>query len=164
MSKLRALVGSIVMASALTVPIASAQAMSPADGHREAGAQVTADPIETYKNRHTGQRLDDNLATGNVRTMPTLDANQQKWRVRTWRDKTVRLQNVHTGKCVADGGRGRAVPQTCNSSEAQSWEVIQAGSGYIKFRNEAYGYCLHDTYANDLQLKPCAATTSQHWN
>lgn len=120
-----------------------------------------ADPVETFKNLHTGFCLSD--GSGFPQTFRCEGITSQSWYVHHWADGTVRLQNVASGSCI-DDINGELESRLCDTSQRESWWVKRYTDGSIRFQNQATGLCLYDGTDIELQRASCNDTTSERWS
>jgi hypothetical protein len=120
-----------------------------------------ADPVETFKNLHTGLCLGDN--SGFPWTWRCAGTASQHWSVHHWADGTVRLQNVSSGSCVADVNGG-LWSRLCTTGQNESWWVKHYSDGSLRFQNQATGLCIEDSATNGLERASCNDTTAERWS
>ncbi|MEU0949842.1 RICIN domain-containing protein [Streptomyces canus] len=124
-----------------------------------ASAAPQADPIQTFRNKASGNCLDHNNIDG-VRQYPCNSGDWQKWRVHRFNDGTRRLQNVATGKCLTYNGLGGWYLDAfdCGTSQEESWFVLQQSGGGIAFQNQSRGSCLYARSGYGVGLNSCSST------
>ncbi|WP_432842027.1 RICIN domain-containing protein [Dactylosporangium sp. CA-092794] len=146
------LLGILTMAAGLLAAPSAAQA----------GA---GDPVYIYQNQGTNRCLEDSFNNG-LRTYPcdSNKGNPQRWRVHSWADGTVRLQNVYTAHCLDDTFDFGLRTWDCNDGENQSWWVVYWGDETRRFQNQATGRCIEDSYVNGFRMASnCDDSVWQSW-
>jgi Ricin-type beta-trefoil lectin domain-like len=143
------------------IPAAAVQPSTSRSLGPRASAAAAVDPVWGYRNQATKRCLDD-TPEGGFRIYACNGSNPQKWRVHTWRDGTVRFQNLRTGKCMDDSNLGFRT-FACNSTKFQSWYVKYWNDGTRRFQNQATKQCIDDSQDFALRTFSCNTTKWQSW-